>query len=45
MAMLAEVLVLLQWEIGEPLGGSRGRSAGRRNLPLDLSLHCWIWVF
>jgi len=42
MAMLAEVLALLQWETSEPLGGLRGHSAGRRNLPLDISLHCWI---
>jgi len=40
--MLAEVCTFLQRETGEPLCGSRGRSAGRRNLPLGLFLHCWI---
>jgi len=45
MARLAEVLALLQQETGEPFGGSRGHSAGRRNLLLGISLHCWTGVF
>jgi tetratricopeptide (TPR) repeat protein len=40
MAKLVEVRALRQRKTGEPLGGSRGHSAGRRNLPLGISLHC-----
>jgi hypothetical protein len=43
MAVLAEVLALLQWETGE-LWGVICIGAVRRNPPLSVSPYCWLWV-